>query len=54
MVAYAYKPSSQEKRELKGQSQPGLHSKNLFKKERKKERNSRKKEKEGDGKKGGR
>lgn len=36
MVAYAYKPSSQEKRELKGQSQPGLHSKNLFKKERKK------------------
>lgn len=35
MVAYAYKPSSQEKRELKGQSQPGLHSKNLFKKERK-------------------
>ena len=36
MVTHAYKPSSQEKREWKGQSQPGLHSKNLFKKERKK------------------
>lgn len=32
MVAHAYKPSSQEKKEVKGQSQPGLHNKNLLKK----------------------